>query len=120
MQMKSTITLGIAEGQREEALSRIAKKIVEHFQPEKIILFGSYAWGNPTTWSDVDILVIMDVEGSLIRKEAEISRIARPKFVPMDILVRTPGQIQHRLEIGDPFIRRIIEEGEVLYERSVS
>ncbi len=118
--MKNAMTLGLAEEQREEALSRIAARIVENFQPEKIILFGSYAWGSPTAQSDVDILVIMDVEGSLIRKEAEISKIARPKFVPMDILVRTPGQIQHRLKIGDPFIRRIIEEGEVLYERSVS
>lgn len=60
----------------------------------------------------------MDVEESLIRREAEISKIARPKFVPMDIIVRTPEQIRHRLKIGDPFIRRIMERGEVLYERN--
>ncbi|MBU7026797.1 MAG: nucleotidyltransferase domain-containing protein [Theionarchaea archaeon] len=103
----------------KDALSKVVTKIVEHFQPEKIILFGSHAWGEPTTYSDVDILVVMDVEGSLIRKEAEIYRIARPKLVPMDIIVRTPEQIHYRLKIGDPFIQRIIREGEVLYERRV-
>ncbi len=104
----------------KEVLSEIAAKIVNHFQPEKIILFGSHAWGDPTTYSDVDILVVMDVEGSPIHKEAQISKIARPKLVPMDIIVRTPEQIQYRLKIGDPFIRRIMKEGEVLYERGVS
>lgn len=101
----------------KKALSEIVAKIVNHFQPDKIILFGSHAWGAPTTYSDVDILVIMDVEGSPIRKEAQISKVARLKLVPMDIIVRTPEQIQYRLKIGDPFIGRIMREGEVLYER---
>ncbi len=101
-----------------ETLSEIAAKIINHFKPEKIILFGSHAWGTPSTDSDVDILVIMDGGGSIFREEAQISRVARPKFVAMDIIVRTPEQIRHRLEIGDPFIEKIIEEGEVLYERS--
>lgn len=101
----------------KEALSSIVARIVKHFQPEKIILFGSHAWGTPAMYSDVDILVIMDVEGSIIRKEAQISMVARPKLVPMDIIVRTPEQIQYRLKIGDPLIRRIMREGEVLYER---
>lgn len=113
-------TGGSAKKHTKDVLLRIATRIVKNFQPERIILFGSYAWGNPTTQSDVDILVIMDVEGSPFRKEAEISKIARPKFVPMDVIVRTPEQIQHRLTIGDPFIRRIMEEGEVLYERRIS
>lgn len=100
-----------------EDLSHIVAKVAKHFQPERIILFGSRAQGTPTTYSDIDILVIMDVDGSLIRKEAFISKVARPKLVPMDIIVRTPEQIQHRLEIGDPFIQKIMREGEVLYER---
>lgn len=93
-------------------------KIVNHFHPEKIILFGSHVWGDPTNYSDVDILVIMDVEGSSFQKEAEISKIARPKLLPMNIIVRTPEQIRYRIKIGDPFINRILNEGEVLYERN--
>ena len=97
-------------------LSEMVSKIVKHFHPDKVILFGSRVWGKPTAESDVDILVIMDLEGSPIRKAAEISMIARPKFLPMDIIVRTPDEIERRIRIGDPFIRRIMDKGEVLYE----
>ena len=97
-------------------LSEMVSKIVKHFHPEKIILFGSRAWGAPTSESDLDILVVMDIDGSPIRKAAEISRIARPRFLPMDIIVRTPDEIEHRKGIGDPFIKRIMNHGKVLYE----
>ena len=97
-------------------LSEMVSKIVKHFHPEKIILFGSRAWGEPTKESDLDILVVMDVDGSPIRKAAEISRITRPRFLPMDIIVRTPDEIEHRIGIGDPFIKRIMNMGKVLYE----
>ena len=97
-------------------LSEIVSKIVKHFHPDKVILFGSRAWGEPAEESDLDILVVMDVDGSPIRKAAEISRIARPGFLPMDIIVRTSDEIERRIRIGDPFIRRIIDKGKVLYE----
>jgi len=77
-------------------LSEMVSKIVEHFHPDKVALFGSRAWGEPTRESDVDILVVMDMDGSPIRKAAEISMIARPRFLPMDIIVRTPDEIEHR------------------------
>ena len=69
-----------------------------------------------TKESDPDIMVVMDVDGSPIRKASDISRIARPGFLPMDIIVRTPDEIDHRVEIGDPFIKRIMNHGKVLYE----
>jgi predicted nucleotidyltransferase len=97
-------------------LSEMVSKIVKHFHLEKIILFGSRVWGKPTKESDLDILVVMDLEGSPIRKAAEISRIARPKFLPMVIIVRASGEIEHRIKIGDPFVRRIMNKGKVLYE----
>jgi len=97
-------------------LGEMVSKIVKHFHPDKVILFGSRAWGEPTEESDLDILVVMDVDGSPIRKASEISRIARPRFQPMDIIVRTPNEIEHRVEIGDPFIKMIMNHGKVLYE----
>ena len=97
-------------------ISEMVSKIVEHFHPDKVILFGSRVWGAPTEESDLDILAIMDVDGSPIRKAAEISKIARPRFLPLDIIVRTLGEIKHRIEIGDPFIKRIMNKGKVLYE----
>ena len=97
-------------------LSEMVSKIVKHFHPEKVILFGSRAWGAPTKESDLDLLVVMDVDGSPIRKASEISRIARPRFLPMDIIVRTPDEIERRGGIGDPFIKMIMNHGKVLYE----
>ena len=73
-------------------------------------------WGEPIEESDLDILVVMDVDGSPIRKAAEISRIERPRFLPMDVIVRTSDEIEHRAGIGDPFIKRIVNRGKVLYE----
>ena len=97
-------------------LREMVSKIVKHFHPDKVILFGSRAWGEPTGESDLDILVVMDIDGSPIRKAAEISRIARPKFRPMDIIVRAPDEIEHRIKIGDQFVRRIMNKGKVRYE----
>jgi len=97
-------------------LREMVSKIVKHFHPNKLILFGSRAWGEPTRESELDILVVMDIDGSPIRKAAEISRIARPGFLPMDIIVRTPDEIEHRIGIGDPFIKKIVNRGNVLYE----
>ena len=96
-------------------LSEMVSKIVKHFHPDKIILFGSRAWGEPTRGSDLDLLVVMDVDGSPIRKASEISRIARPRFLPMDIIVRTSDEIERRIRMGDPFIGRIMNGGKVLY-----
>ncbi len=101
----------------EIVISEITKKIVENFNPEKIILFGSQVWGKPKEWSDIDILIIMDFNESFAKISAKISMIAKPKYIPMDILVRTPDEIEKRIKIGDYFIKNILKEGKVLYER---
>ena len=88
---------------------------MKHFHPDKIIFFGSRAWGQ-TRASYLDILVVMDVDGSPVRKAADISGIARPRLRSMDLIVRTPGEIEHRIKIGDPFIKKIVNRGKVLYE----
>jgi predicted nucleotidyltransferase len=103
----------------KELLRQITRRIVEEFQPERIILFGSYAYGKPTIHSDVDLLVIT-------RKMAKRSAFARTRAVSnlflhrrfgMDVLVRTPQEVKTRLAIGDDFMRDIIEHGSILYER---
>jgi predicted nucleotidyltransferase len=92
------------------------KTIIEKFEPEKIILYGSYAAKNPTPASDVDLLIIMNTNRSTWDLAVEISSTLKHSF-PMDILVRTPQEIATRLEYGDFFIRDIMEKGKVLYER---
>jgi uncharacterized protein len=93
----------------------LAERIVQQFHPERIILFGSYAYGGPTDDSDVDLLVILPFEGHRARKAAETRTSIRAPF-PMDLLARTPQQVQRRLEQGDLFMREIMEKGKVLYK----
>jgi predicted nucleotidyltransferase len=90
-------------------------RIVQEFQPYKIVLFGSYAYGNPSPDSDVDILVIIPFEGKSAQKSAEILHKTNPHF-PIDLLVRSPEQVNDRLAKGDFFLREILDKGEVLYE----
>lgn len=100
----------------ESLLDEIAKKIVDHFHPVQIILFGSYAYGTPTTHSDLDLLVIMDTDLRSTACSAEIARLCRPKYVAMDIVVRTPEDIQARLQHFDPFLEQIFKHGRILYK----
>jgi len=93
----------------------VSGRIAAEFEPERILLFGSYAWGAPSPDSDVDLLVILPFEGKAVAKSVEMRLKIKPPF-PVDLLVRTPEKIHERLALGDPFIRSILEKGKVLYE----
>jgi predicted nucleotidyltransferase len=96
------------------AIRRFARQIAERFRPEKIILFGSYAYGTPHAESDVDLLVIMparDVVAQAIRID-----LAFERPFSLDLIVRTPNQIERGLKEDDWFLREVIEKGKVLYE----
>ena len=98
-------------------IEEYAMRVAKDFAPEKIILFGSYAYGQPEKNSDLDLLVILKHEGSAVKKASDI-RLALPAEIPVDILVRTPQRIQERLAINDFFMREIMERGKVLYAAS--
>jgi predicted nucleotidyltransferase len=96
-------------------IKRLCDKIAREFRPEKIILFGSHAYGRPQWDSDVDLLVIMPFRGGPARQAIKIrSRIESP--MALDLLVRTRKQISRRLAMGDSFMRDILERGKVIYE----
>ena len=99
------------------AINAIVKRIAEQFDPERIILFGSYAYGQPRPESDVDLLVVLETEERPRIKQLEIARALSPHPFGMDILVRTPEQLQERLAMGDYFLREITTQGKVMYER---
>jgi uncharacterized protein len=102
-----------------EQIQAFSQQIVDKFQPERIILFGSYAYGQPTKDSDVDLLVILPFEDLPVYKAIEIRRQVRPPF-SLDLMARTAEQIQQRLDMGDFFIRDIIQRGRILYETNHS
>lgn len=103
----------------EEQLENVKDRIVEAFNPDQIILFGSYAYGLPTQDSDVDLLIIMESQERPVARAIQVSGLLRPRPFPMDILVRTPEEIRYRLEIGDQFIWEVMNHGRVLYERKL-
>jgi len=96
-------------------IKEFGRQIGEQFHAERVILFGSYAQGKVTVDSDVDLLVIGPFKGRGVDKSVEIRMKLRPQF-PVDILIKTPEKVHERLEMGDQFIREILEEGKVLYE----
>jgi uncharacterized protein len=109
--MSATEKLKVSKAQ----IARLCEQIVREFRPQKIILFGSYAYGQPSPDSDVDLLVVIPFEGSSREQAAKIrSRIDTP--VACDLLVRTPEQISERLAMDDFFMREITGQGKVLYE----
>lgn len=96
------------------------QEVAKRFRPNKIILFGSYAYGKPTEDSDVDLLVVM--ARTRYRGERMSLRIrkAMPARFPMDLLVRTPAEISKRLRWGDTFMHEIVENGKVMYDSTGS
>ncbi len=93
----------------------LSKTIAQEFQPERIILFGSYAYGEPRQDSDIDLLIVMPFEGKPVRKALEILGKLNTR-IPVDLLVRTPDQVKQRIADNDWFMREVIEKGQVLYE----
>ena len=99
-----------------EEIQATCDDIVREFAPLQVILYGSYAYGTPTEYSDVDLLVVMPVNKSEARnREIEIQESITSSF-KMDLLVRSPDYISYRISYNDWFLREVTEKGEVLYE----
>ena len=100
-----------------EQIEDFARRVAEEFQPERIILFGSHAYGTPTEDSDVDLLVVMPHEGRPHEQATRIRDRVEPHFA-MDLLVRDPQVMRQRLEWNDFFLLEIVAKGITLYESS--
>jgi len=102
-----------------KTLPRAVKRLVTKLKPEKIILFGSYAYGKPTPDSDVDLLIVMRTS---VKRQVEryvlVSNLLDPRQFPVDIIVHTPSEIKQELSRkGNFFIRDIMTNGKALYEK---
>jgi uncharacterized protein len=99
-------------------IRRFAREVAERFHPDKIILFGSHAYGKPHRDSDVDILVIMPCRNQIDQAIKIRSTVSAP--FDMDLIVRTPHNIGWRLKEGECFHTEIVTNGKVLYEKGDS
>lgn len=105
--------------QKQATLSSIRtviRQIVDAFHPRKIVLFGSYAHGQPRQRSDVDLLIVMPSKKRAVDRAIEVTKALRFYPFPMDIMVRTPAEVQRRLRMGDPFFTDVMAKGKLLYE----
>src|SRR5581483_1416300 len=96
------------------AIRRYVRRIVERFRPEKVILFGSHAYGRPHPDSDVDLLVVMPAYNEINQAVRIESRVEAPFL--LDLIVRTPENLAYRLKWNDWFLKEVVEKGIVLYD----
>jgi len=99
----------------EESVIQLRDRIATEFKPRRIVMFGSYAYGNPANDSDLDILVVLPHQGSGLRMAAEILNRVQPR-IPVDLIVRTPEEVHQRLQENDFFLAEVCRRGRVLYE----
>jgi predicted nucleotidyltransferase len=101
----------------DQTLSAIVKRLVQRFDPDQIILFGSRARGAPRKDSDIDLLVVLPVTGSKRAKQVEMRVALHDIRVPKDIIVATPEQVARQRDIVGTIIHPALREGRVLYAR---
>lgn len=97
-------------------LQRMLPRIIKHYQPEKVILFGSLASGRIHAASDIDLLIVKSTKHNKLQRIAEIQRIANPE-VAFEPMILTPEELRFRLRWGDAFIQEVLKQGKVLYEK---
>ncbi len=102
----------------QRKIDKVVQQIIEWFHPEKIILFGSHAQGTPGPDSDVDLLVVMRLEGSCRKKATEIDLALADREIPLDLIVITPEQFERDRDRIGTVVRPAVREGKVVYERT--
>ena len=102
-----------------KVIKRLVQVIAQKYRPEKIILFGSYAYGKPDKDSDIDLLIVKETKKSFFERLYEVRRIASEarRGYPFEPVVLTPREVKERLEIGDQFFEEVMNKGKILYAR---
>jgi len=101
---------------KKERIEQIVSSLKE-YDPERIILFGSHARRDADEYSDLDLVVIKETGERFLDRLKRVYELVRPTFA-MDLLVYTPEEFARMKEEGNPLIKRVLEEGVVLYEKA--
>lgn len=101
----------------DEILREVVRRIVEAVDPDKVILFGSYAYGRPHQASDLDLLVIMPSDKPRWQRSIPVYNALRGLLVPKDVVVYTPEEVEEWSEVPQAFITTAVRKGTVLYEK---
>jgi len=108
-----------AKKEGKAIIQNILEKLLADYTPEKVILYGSHAYGKPDRDSDIDLLIIKETSERFIDRWVTVQQILTGTHpsIPVETLVLTPQEMERRLAIGDQFVEEIINKGEVLYAR---
>jgi predicted nucleotidyltransferase len=103
--------------QATKEIQHIVDRLIAEYHPQRIILFGSFAYGTPTEDSDIDMLIIRDSAESPFERRVRVRKLAADpgRRVPFSPLVLTPVELDQRLLLGDPFYQEIVSRGKELY-----
>src|SRR3990172_9207446 len=101
----------------EAYLKEAVRRIIDNFNPEKIILFGSYAYGQPTADSDLDLMVIMNTDEKPHKRAVPLRKVLKGIGIPKDIIVKTPEEFESFKDIVGTIIYPAAHRGRLLYER---
>ena len=100
----------------DEKLAQVISRLAEHIRPDKIILFGSYAWGSPTEDSDIDLFIIVEESAKqAYRRAQDVYRILRGLSVPVEVLVYTRAEVERARKVATSLTAKVLAEGRVLY-----
>lgn len=101
-------------------LEAVVQRLIEGYDPDRIILFGSHAAGEATRDSDIDLVIVKDTDQRPIDRRIEVERLLFDRAIPLDLLVYTPRELRQLYAAGSPFIEDVVERGRVLYMRKAT
>jgi uncharacterized protein len=104
----------------KKRLKPITEKLISEYDPDRIILFGSYGRKESDADSDIDLLIIKETPELPLKRQIEVERILSDRVVPLDILVYTPAEVRLLYRIGSPFMEEVMRKGKVLFMRKVT
>lgn len=102
----------------EDKILEIVKKIASGYNPDKIILFGSYAIGNPNKHSDLDLFVIKETDLPRPQRTVQVRKMLYGSMIPIDLIVYTPKEIEESKNNSYSFVYEVLNTGKILYERT--
>jgi predicted nucleotidyltransferase len=101
----------------EGLIKEAVKRIIDGFNPDKIILFGSYAYGHPSPDSDMDLLIVMDTNAQPHKRAVPIRKVLKGIGIPKDVIVKTPDEFERFKDVIGTIIYPAAHKGRLLYER---